>query len=137
MRYPASEKVEIIRLVEQSHLSVRCTLEQIGVSRATFYRWYDRYQTGGPEALEDRPSQPSRVWNRIPDDTRQQILALALGYCNLTSGNSFGGGVVRPCQGRPRQGRSILVFHGVAKPAVEIVEWTGSRIRRSRLSWNI
>jgi putative transposase len=78
MRYPASEKVEIIRLVEQSHLSVRRTLEQIGVSRATFYRWYDRYQTGGPEALEDRPSRPSRVWNRVPDDTRQQILALAL-----------------------------------------------------------
>ncbi len=84
MRYPASEKVEIIRLVEQSHLSVRRTLGQIGVSRATFYRWYDRYQTGGPEALEDRPSRPSRVWNRIPDDTRQQILALALEETELS-----------------------------------------------------
>src|SRR3982751_755693 len=84
MRYPASEKVEIIRLVEQSHLSVRRTLEQIGVSRATFYRWYDRYQTGGPVALEDRPSRPSRVWNRIADDTRQQILALALEETELS-----------------------------------------------------
>ena len=51
MRYPAAEKLEIIRIVEQSHLPVRRTLEQIGLSRATFYRWYDRYQTGGPEAL--------------------------------------------------------------------------------------
>ena len=84
MRYPASEKVEIIRLVEQSHLPVRRTLEQIGVSRPTFYRWYDRYQTGGPEALVDRPSRPSRVWNRIPDDTRQQILALALEETELS-----------------------------------------------------
>ena len=65
MRYPAAEKIEIIRLVEQSNLSVRRTLEQIGVPRATFYRWYDQYQTGGPEALEDRPGRPSRVWNRI------------------------------------------------------------------------
>jgi putative transposase len=32
MRYPASEKIEIIRLVEQSHLSVRETLERIGIS---------------------------------------------------------------------------------------------------------
>jgi len=48
MRYPASEKLEIIRLVEQSHIPVRRTLEQIGVPRATFYRWYDLYQTGGP-----------------------------------------------------------------------------------------
>lgn len=69
-RYPASEKVEIIRIVEQSSLSARRTLEQIGVPRATFYRWYDLYRTGGPEALEDRPAQPSRVWNRIPDDIR-------------------------------------------------------------------
>jgi len=84
MRYPASEKVEIIGIVEQSHLPVRRTLEHIGVSRATFYRWYDRYQTGGPEALEDRPSRPSRVWNRIPDDTRQQILALALEETELS-----------------------------------------------------
>ena len=44
MRYPASEKLEIIRLVEQSHLPVRRTLEQLGIPRATFYRWYGLYQ---------------------------------------------------------------------------------------------
>lgn len=78
MRYPASEKAEIIKIVEQSHLSARKTLEQIGVPRATFYRWYGQYQAGGPEALEDRPSQPSRIWNRIPDEIRTQIVDLAL-----------------------------------------------------------
>jgi putative transposase len=84
MRYPASEKIEIIRIVEQSHLPARKTLEQIGVPRATFYRWYEQYQTGGPEALEDRPSQPSRVWNRIPDEVRSQIVTLALEQCELS-----------------------------------------------------
>ena len=78
MRYPASEKAEIIRLVEQSHLPVRRTLEKLGIPRATFYRWYDLYQTGGPEALEDRPSRPSRVWNRIPDEVRAKVIGLAL-----------------------------------------------------------
>jgi putative transposase len=78
MRYPASEKAEIIKIVEQSHLSARKTLEQIGVPRATFYRWYEQYQAGGPEALEDQPSQPSRIWNRIPDEIRTQIVDLAL-----------------------------------------------------------
>ena len=67
MRYPASEKLEIIRLVEQSHLPVRRTLEKLGIQPARFYRWYDRLQTGGPEALEDKASRPTRVWNRIPD----------------------------------------------------------------------
>ena len=66
MRYPDPEKLEIIRLVEQSHLPVRATLEKLGITRSTFYRWYDAYQRGGPEALADRPSRPSRVWNRLP-----------------------------------------------------------------------
>ena len=38
----------------------------------------DLYQTGGPEALEDRPSRPDRVWNRIPDNVRGEIVQLAL-----------------------------------------------------------
>ncbi len=67
MRYPASEKLEIIRLVERAHLPARRTLETLGILPSTFYRWYDRYQAGGPEALEDKPSIPRRVWNRIPD----------------------------------------------------------------------
>ena len=78
MRLPGSEKLEIIRLVEQSHLPARRTLEMLGVRPSTFYRWYDRYRAGGPEALEDKPSQPDRVWNRIPDAVRERILAMAL-----------------------------------------------------------
>jgi len=78
MRYPASEKLEIIRLVEESTLPVRRTLEKIGIPHATFYRWYDLYYTGGPEALEDQRPKPDRVWNRIPDDVRERIIRLAL-----------------------------------------------------------
>lgn len=78
MRYPASEKLEIINLVAQSKLSVRRTLEHLGVSRATFYRWCDQYQSGGPKGLCDRPSKPDRVWNRIPDAIRTEIIDLAL-----------------------------------------------------------
>lgn len=78
MRYPAAEKLEIIRLVEGSHLPVRQTVARLGIPPPTFYRWYERFQTGGPEALEDRPSRPDRVWNRIPDEVRGRILALVL-----------------------------------------------------------
>jgi putative transposase len=84
MRYPASEKLEIIRLVEQSYLPIRQTLDKLGIARATFYRWYDRYQLGGPEALEDQSPQPSRVWNRIPDDVRQGIVDLSLDVPELS-----------------------------------------------------
>ncbi len=84
MRYPASEKLEIIRIVEQSHLPAKRTLDQLGVARRTFYRWYDRYLEGGPEALADRPSGPSRVWNRIGEDVQQQIVEMALEQTELS-----------------------------------------------------
>ena len=78
MRYPASEKLEIIRTVERSHLSARQTLDKIGIPRPTFYRWYDKYLDGGLDALEDKHSRPSRVWNRIPDKIRSKVIELAL-----------------------------------------------------------
>jgi transposase InsO family protein len=84
MRYPASEKLEIIRLVEQSHLPARRTLQTLGILPSTFYRWYDRYQTGGPEALADRPSKPNRVWNKIPDTIRDNLVELALDEPDLS-----------------------------------------------------
>ena len=78
MRYPASEKLEIIRLVERSHLSARRTLANLGIAKTTFYRWYDRYLAFGETGLDDRTSGPGRVWNRIPDDVRGEIVDLAL-----------------------------------------------------------
>ncbi|MGN7439449.1 MAG: IS3 family transposase [Alcanivorax sp.] len=84
MRYSASEKLEIIRTVEQSHLSARETLDKIGISRPTFYRWYDKYASGGFDALADKPSKPSHVWNRIPDKIRDQIIEFALECSELS-----------------------------------------------------
>ena len=84
MRYPATEKLEIIHLVEQSHLSAKKTLDTLGIPRTTFYRWYDRYQRGGLDALEDRSPKPGNVWNRIPDDIRQKVIELALDVPELT-----------------------------------------------------
>jgi len=60
------------------------TLEKLGIPRSSFYRWYDRFQRGGPEALADRPSRPDRVWNRLPDAVRGQIIDLALDQPELS-----------------------------------------------------
>tara|TARA_X000000950_G_C13821592_1_gene622152 strand:- start:31 stop:1011 length:981 start_codon:yes stop_codon:yes gene_type:complete len=84
MRYPATEKLEIIRIVEQSHLPVKRTLDTLGIPRTTFYRWYDRYVAGGLDALEDRKPVPGHVWNRVPDDIRQQVIDFALEEPELT-----------------------------------------------------
>jgi putative transposase len=77
MRYPASEKQEIIRLVEQSSLPVRRTLTQLGIPKSTFYLWYDRYLAGGIDALEDRKPSSRRTWNKIPQTIEDDIIDLA------------------------------------------------------------
>jgi hypothetical protein len=43
MRYSASEKLEIIRTVEASHLPVRQTPAMICVPSNTYYDWYARW----------------------------------------------------------------------------------------------
>ncbi len=78
MRYPASEKLEIIRLVEQSHLPAKRTLSKLGIPKTTFYRWCARYEAFGEAGLEDRRPHPGRVWNRIPDEIRQAVVDFAL-----------------------------------------------------------
>ncbi len=78
MRYRASEKREIIDLVERSSLPVRRTLDQLGIPKSTFYGWYERFREGGDEALVDGQSRSPKIWNRIPDKVRDAIVELAL-----------------------------------------------------------
>ena len=54
MRLTAPEKREVIRLVEDSDLSARRMLRQLGVHRSTFYGWYRRYTRAGPAGLAPR-----------------------------------------------------------------------------------
>ena len=84
MRYPASEKLEIIRLVEESHLSARLTLAKLGIPRTTFYRWYDRFLQRGEAGLQDQSPRPKHVWNRIPDAVRRKVVKLALKETELS-----------------------------------------------------
>ena len=73
---PAPEKLEIIRLVERSHLPTnarwRCSASRGPRSTSG----YDRLHALGQAGLEDRPSRPGRVWDRIPEPVRRQIVDL-------------------------------------------------------------
>ena len=85
MRYPATEKLEIIRTVEGSHLPTKQTLDMLGIPRSTFYRWYDLYLEDGLDGLSDKSPSPKSVWNRIPDDRRDDLIEFALEHEALTA----------------------------------------------------
>ena len=78
MRYSASEKYEIIRLVEESSLSVKQTLLRLDIHKSTFYNWLKRFQEGGIDGLEDGKSTSCQVWNKLPKDQQSEIIELAL-----------------------------------------------------------
>ena len=87
MRYSASEKREIIDLVENSSLPVRRTLDQLGIPKSTFYGWYERFREGGGEALIDAQPRSEYVAAATNiDDVRRNIgrPANAIGgQCNI------------------------------------------------------
>ena len=80
MKYSQSEKMEIIRMVEESSLSVKKTLLQIGVSRSTFYSWYARYTEEGYDGLAPRHKSPKHIWNTIPEWERERVVEVAREY---------------------------------------------------------
>ena len=84
MRVSASEKLELIRLMEGSSLSIRRTLTENGLPHSTFSAWYKRSLEGGPEALEDRKPRCRSVWNRIPERIRAQVIETALVHTELS-----------------------------------------------------
>jgi len=85
MRRSASEKMEIIRIVEGSELGVKRTLEELGISRSTFYEWYRRYLSSGFEGLKPKVPDRKSFWNKIPDKERQQVVETALEMTELSS----------------------------------------------------
>jgi len=84
MRFTAKEKMELIRLVEQSEWSVRRTLKEIGIHKSTFYNWYKKYKEEGRPGLEEKKTSRTNYWNRIPDQIRSAIVKLALDIPELS-----------------------------------------------------
>jgi len=84
MTLSASEKLEVIRMVEESDLPVKRTLEEIGVSKSSFYRWYDQYLVGGLAALEGEAKAPKKIWNKLPESVKEQCIDIALQKPELT-----------------------------------------------------
>ena len=85
MRLSASEKHEIIQIVTRSEIGVKRTLEEFGIARSTFYKWYSNYLENGFEGLESKNYSTHRKWNSIPDSQKDLIVELALDYPELSA----------------------------------------------------
>lgn len=84
MRFSQAEKMEIIKIVQESEIGVNRTLKELGIHKSTFYQWYGRYLEGGYDGLAPRKRSMNCQWNRIPDQHRQRIVEVALDLPHLS-----------------------------------------------------
>ena len=79
MRHSGAEKLETIRLVEDSELSVTATLRELGVPRRTFDGWYRRYKRPGSGGFVGSAFR-ARLFLEPdpPDPVRKQVVETAL-----------------------------------------------------------
>ena len=69
--------------------------EQLGISRATAYKWVRRYRTDGLPGLEDRSSRPHRSPRRSSDEVTATIL-------RARARRRYGPARLAPLTGHPR-----------------------------------
>ena len=81
----AEHKLEVLRAVAGSELSVTETLAQLTIPRSTYYRWRSEFLKRGMAGLKDRPSSRRRVWNQLLPEERDQVLEIALLYPEWSS----------------------------------------------------
>jgi transposase InsO family protein len=60
----------------ESRRAVAHVADEMGISRATAYKWWRRYLEGGEEALQDRSSKPRRSPRRTPTHIERRIVRL-------------------------------------------------------------
>jgi putative transposase len=85
MRLTASEKEEIIRLVDGSDLGVNRTLRELGINKSTFYKWYQAYTDEGINGLQPPGRRSKQQWNTIPQEQKNLAVELALEHPQLSS----------------------------------------------------
>jgi transposase InsO family protein len=69
--------------------------EQLGISRATAYKWVRRYRADGPSGLEDRSSRPNRSARRSSD-------AVTAAVISARARRRYGPARLAPLTGQPR-----------------------------------
>ena len=79
------EKMDIIRQVESSGLSITQALKKLDMPRSTYYRWKRKLRTMGLQGLRDRKPYRARTWNQLLPHQEDTILQTAYAHLEWSS----------------------------------------------------
>ena len=71
------QKLDIIRSIESSELSIYAALKKLDMPRSTYYRWKHKLRTMGIQGLKDNKPHRARVWNHLLPHEDDTILEVA------------------------------------------------------------
>ena len=71
------KKMDIIRQVESSGLSISQALKKLDMPRSTYYRWKHKLRTMGLNGLKDNKPHRARTWNQLLGHQEDTILEVA------------------------------------------------------------
>ena len=116
-------RAELVRRVVEQGRPVAHVVIELNVSRATGYKWLNRWRVEGPAGLHDRSSRAHRLPNKTPASLEEQVLA-------LRSQRKLGPARIGPLVGlAPATVHAVLRRHGMHRLA-----WldrpTGQLVRR-------
>jgi transposase InsO family protein len=74
----AESKLEVLRAVQGAGLPMTRVISQLGIARATYYRWRRNFRLRGRPGLHDRPPRRDRAWNQILPEERDKVLEIAM-----------------------------------------------------------
>jgi transposase InsO family protein len=79
------EKMEILRLIESSSLSISESLAKFDIPRSSYYRWKGKFKAMGLKGLQDGTPHRTRNWNQLPEWQVDKILEYATFHPELSS----------------------------------------------------
>ena len=71
------EKLDILRAVESSQVTLKEALIRLGVPFSTYYRWKANLERHGIEGLRDRSPFKGKTWNEVLPHEQERILEVA------------------------------------------------------------
>jgi transposase InsO family protein len=115
-------RLRLCRLIEDG-FTIASAAESMRISRQTAHKWWQRYQSGGTLALEDRSSRPRRTPTKTPARVERRVVALRRRCQKGSARLSDQAGVPASTL------HAIWVRHGVSRLS-DLERRTGRTVRR-------
>jgi putative transposase len=71
------EREDLIQKLTTMGWNKRKALDELGIPESTYYHWKKNYDEKGLEGLKKQKTAAGRIWNRLLDDEKQEILKIA------------------------------------------------------------